>query len=230
MPRINTQGEVCYLCGLRIKDDKNYDHIPPRQFFATEIRKSNNPNLTTLPTHRRCNSSFQPDEDYFVHTHLPFIKKSYSGSHIYEDAKKRFSKGRNVGLIHKILKEFDSNPSGLVLPSDKIIKRFEGRRIRRVVWKILRGLYYIENHLVLPEETDKRIFYTLPDDTPPDIFPLLSESPCKGKYPGVFDYRYVIHKAEEITFNIWGLLFWDRIITTIMFHDVECSCNKCISY
>ncbi len=223
------QSDICYLCGKQIIENKNDDHIPPKQFFATEIRKIHNPNLTTLPAHRDCNFSFQLDEGYFVYSLAPMILESYSGRHVYNDMRRRFDEGKNVALVHKMLNEFDLNPSGLILPGNKIIKRFDRQRISRVIWKIVRGLYYIENKLILPEGTKHRSFYTFPDDRPPDIFFLLAESNAKGNYPGVFDYMYIKHIHDDITWNIWGLLFWDRIITTILFHDVECECPYCVN-
>lgn len=69
---------------------------------------------------------------------------------------------------------------------------------------------------------------TFPDEERPNIFFLLSESPSKGKYPNIFDYRYRKHTHENITWNIWGLLFWDRILITLLFHDVKCRCQGCI--
>jgi len=127
------QIDICYLCGKEIIGNKNDDHVPPRQFFATEIRRTHNPNLTTLPTHSSCNFSYQKDEDYFVYSLAPLILKSYSGSHIYNDMRRRFNEGKNVALVHKMLSEFDANPGGLILPRNKIVKRFESRRISRVM-------------------------------------------------------------------------------------------------
>jgi len=226
---------TCYLCGKQINKDGNEDHVPPKQFFGKELRKQHNPDLEKLPTHRTCNSSYQLDEDYFVTTLMPFISESYSGRSVYNDVKRRFDEGKKVGLVRKVYEEFDSNPSGLILPADKILKRFEGQRIRRIVWKITRGLYFLENNLVLPEKTKYIIEYALPNSDPtnpeyelPKIFLPLLESTTYGKYPDVFGYRYIKHKHEDTTWNIWGLVFWDRILTTLLFHDVSCKCQVCI--
>ncbi len=218
----------CYLCGKQIREDTNLDHIPPKQFFGTEVRKTLNPNLITLPTHRTCNSSFQLDEDYFVTSLTPLISESESGRSVYNDVRRRFDEGKKVGLVHKVYEEFDENPSGLILPRGKVLKRFEGQRIRRVVWKITRGLYFIENSLILPEETDFRILYTFPGEEPHKIINLFTASDLNGKYPGVFDYAYKKNTVENITGNVWALLFWDQIMTMILFHDVTCRCQDCI--
>jgi hypothetical protein len=223
------QSHICYLCGKQIIGNKSVDHVPPKQFFALEIRKVHKPNLTTLPTHSNCNSSYQKDEEYFVYSLSPLILESYSGSHVYNDMRRRFNEGKNVALVHQMLNEFDANPSGLILPNNKIVKRFDRRRISRVIWKIVRGLYHIENQLILPEETEYRTLLSFPNDKPPEIFFLLAGSDARGKYPAVFDYMYIKNIHDNITWNIWGLLFWDRIITTILFHDVDCRCPACIN-
>ena len=143
--------KICYLCGKQLKEDGDVDHIPPKQFFGKELRKNHNPDLLTLPTHKTCNSSFQHDEDYFVTSLLPLYQDSYSGSSVYDDVKKRFDEGKKVPLVYKMFNEFDESPSGLILPGGKALKRFDGKRISRVVWKIVRGLYYIEKNLILPD-------------------------------------------------------------------------------
>lgn len=159
---MSDQVEICYLCGKQIDKDRDVDHNPPKQFFGKELRKNHNPDLITLPTHRTCNSSYQLDEDYFVTSLLPLYQESYSGRSVYDDVKKRFDEGKKVPLVYKMFNEFDENPSGLILPGDRVVKRFEGKRITRVVWKIIRGLYYIENSLILPEEAENNIFYDFP--------------------------------------------------------------------
>ncbi|MGD0917050.1 MAG: hypothetical protein ABSB22_11390 [Thermodesulfobacteriota bacterium] len=50
-----------------------------------------------------------------------------------------------------VLKEFDKRPSGLILPFGKVAKRFDGQRVWRVVWKIMRGLFLKEIGRFLPD-------------------------------------------------------------------------------
>ena len=42
--------------------------MPPKQFYADEIRKKHDLNLLTIPVHADCNLAYQHDEDYFVNT------------------------------------------------------------------------------------------------------------------------------------------------------------------
>ena len=73
-------GDICYLCGLDLLFNSSKDHVPPLQFFAKEIRKKHNlDKLVTLPAHRKCNTQYSSDEQYFVNTIIPLAAGSYSG-------------------------------------------------------------------------------------------------------------------------------------------------------
>ena len=70
----------------------------------------------------------------------------------------------------------------------------------------------------------------LPPDQPPprEFLGALYDLPSKGRYPGVFDYKYV-KVAELNDFNYWGLLLWDRIIVIVAFHSPSCPCEHCVN-
>jgi hypothetical protein len=60
---------------------------------------------------------------------MPFARGSYSGNAIYQKTLDTFRQGGNPGLVRAVLREFDPRPSGLVLPGNRVIKRFNGARI-----------------------------------------------------------------------------------------------------
>src|SRR6267142_2308087 len=111
-----SKPKVCYLCGQELAGDINDDHVPPRQFYAQELRRTHNPNLLTIPTHTSCNASYQKDEEYFVHTMIPLGRDSYSGQPIFRDVLAAYAQGEKRGLGTRVLREFDPRPSGLYLP------------------------------------------------------------------------------------------------------------------
>ena len=206
----------CYLCGMELKEKIDRDHVPPKQFYAKNIRKKHNPNLFTLPVHDSCNKAFQKDEDYFVHSIAPLAQSSYSGSAIWKDIKHQFGRPEGLRIGNMISKEFDSRPSGLYLPDGKVIKRFNEERVWRVVWKIVRGLFFKEHKIISPEH----------EELPPE-FAVVRDTPSRGQYPGVFDYKYIVI-PELNGFHFWAMLFWSRLIKLIAFHDPECECETCI--
>lgn len=218
--------EVCYLCGKRISGDNSNDHVPPRHFYSKEIRRKHGPNLFTLPTHLTCNRDYQLDEEYFVHSITPLTLNTYSGKSIVKELLNQYGNKRNWKLGNQIIAEFEERPSGIHLPQGKVVKRINPDRIWRVVWKIVRGLFYKEYGKVLPEDIPKRFWVVSPGEKPPEIFSLLPDEPARGQYPGVFDYKFRIF-PESTNAHLWSFLLWDKIIMLILFHDPDCNCENC---
>jgi hypothetical protein len=218
---------LCYLCGKPLVAPTSVDHVPPKQLYPKEIRKKHSPNLRTIEVHADCNKSFQHDEDYFVNTLAPFAHGSYVGSALLREVSAKYAAGEKQRLVGKVLNEFQRTPGGILLPPGFVAKRFEGERLHRVAWKIVRGLYFHEFGQVLPEKTTNSLEIFPPDKPPSATFlNVLMDAQSRGQYPGVFDYKYVT--APELhDFNYWGMLFWDRLILTMAFHSPACKCEHC---
>jgi hypothetical protein len=106
---------ICYLCGKSLAPPTNVDHPVMQQIFAPEIRRKHNVSrLITLEVHQPCNTAYKDDEDYFVHTLMPFARGSEAGNAIYAKALNDFRAGKQVPLTKMVLSEFDQSPSGLV--------------------------------------------------------------------------------------------------------------------
>ncbi len=87
--------------------------MPPRRFFAPELRKKFKvTELITLPTHVSCNERWRLDEEYFVHTLLPFARGLTSGDALFRDGIARFRKVENVPLANQVLQEFQMSLAG----------------------------------------------------------------------------------------------------------------------
>lgn len=224
---MNVLPSTCYLCGKPLLPPISNDHVPPKQLYADDVRKTHSPNLRTIPVHAACNQAYQHDEDYFVNTMAPFARGSYAGNALLKEVFAKYNAGEKRGLVHKVLKEFEHKPSGIVLPSSLIAKRLEGDRVHRVAWKIIRGLYFHHFNEVLPEWVPNGLEIVPPDRPPPKEFLIgLPDNPIHGQYPGVFDYKFA--KFPEVhNFNYWAMLLWDRIILIVKFHDPTCNCEHC---
>jgi hypothetical protein len=96
---------------------------------------------------------------------------SVAGDAIYNKALKDFRAGKQVPLMTMVLNEFDRNPSGLLLPDGKVLKRFKGKRIARVGWKMVRGLHFHHAGEVPPEDwpTLSVQLFPLTETPPPEI-------------------------------------------------------------
>jgi len=221
---------ICYLCGDPLSDPTSADHVPPKQFFARAIRRAQQLQLDTLPVHDSCNQAFKRDEEYFVHTLMPFARGSVAGQAIYSDVLQKYRRHEKVGLTLGVLREFDPRPSGLVLPGGKVVKRFAGARLQRVSWKIVRGLFFLHHDRVLPTNTTTWVSLTAPGETPPEHFRHFMSLPDRaqhGRYPGAFAYRFDNFTEAGANLHYWAFLLWDRIIITVIFHDPGCGCANC---
>jgi hypothetical protein len=126
------------------------------------------------------------------------------------------------------LRAVDPAPGGLILPGGKVVKKFEGERLRRVAWKMVRGLHFHHTGEVLPEQCSTvgvKVFS--PDEQPTDdVLLFASSTNSRGTYPGIFDYKFdTFPKANNL--HYWLLLLWDRLIFRVAFHDRDCACKKC---
>jgi hypothetical protein len=221
--------EVCYLCGESLpENDRSKDHVPPKQFYAKEIRLGIPLNLLTLETHAACNRSFQRDEDFVVNTLLPFVLTSTSGAALGQDVAAMVRKGKQRKLIQKIIEEFEERPSGLILPPERIVKRIEYKRIHRVAWKIIRGLFFHHHEKMLPEDTPhKLIEMIMPGDGPGKYLPFIVDQSSQGAYPGVFDYKIFHCPQLQKWPNVWALLLWDRVILIEAFQNPLAALPSC---
>jgi len=205
-----------------------------QQLFAPEIRRTYKPTqLITLDVHKACNTSYKLDEDYFVRTLMPFARGSIAGNAIYAKVLNDYRGGKQVPLTKMVLNEFDPNPHGLILPGGKVVKRFNGQRIRRVAWKMVRGLHFYHTAQLRPERwsTVGVQLYPLDGATPlpEDVLAFASFAPSRGTYPGVFDYKFEkFDLPEGRNLHYWLLLLWDRIIVRLAFHDPACTCETCV--
>jgi hypothetical protein len=224
---VKNSSNVCYLCGKSLAPPLSQDHVPPKQFYADAVRKKHNPNLLTITVHEDCNLSYQLDEDYFVNTLAPLARGSSSGNALLHEIFQKYHSGKKLGLVHKVQQEFEQRPSGLVLPQGLIAKRIEGSRVHRVAWKVIRGLYFHHFDELLRLDTPNGLKIVPPDQPPPKEFIIgLPDYPIRGRYPGVFDYKFA--KFPEVhNFNYWAMLLWDRVILIVTFHDPKCDCEHC---
>jgi len=203
-----------------------------KELWAPELRKKHAPRLLIVPVHKTCNGAYQRDEDYFVRTILPFVPRSYAGNALFRKAIAEYhSNDRKRPLMRKVLREFERSPSGLSLPAGKIAKRFEGARVARVTWKIVRGLHFHHHEQLLPEDWTKSVELHLADErfVPPDHFMAFMSAPnnpAHGAYPGVFSYRFQKF-SDANNLHYWALLILDRILLIATFHDFDCACIPC---
>jgi len=169
------------------------------------------------------------DEEYFVHTLLPFARGTFAGNASIRKSLRSYHSGANVPLMNMVLKEFRREVGGVLLPSNRIAKLIDAPRFRGVLYKIIRGLHFHHTGEILPTSWDISFTVTAPREAPPDFFLAITEAGMlrkNGNYPGVFDYCF--WKFSDVhDLHVWAFLLWDAIIITAVFHDVNCECEHC---
>ena len=230
--------EICYLCGRNIdKKNRTLDHVPPQQIFPSRIRKKFNlSKLVTLPTHRKCNEAFQADEVYFfnkigmVDYKNPVLREVWYD--IRRSAQKPESQRFNQMLLSQVREEAKT-PGGIIIPG-KVAIEYDDTRINRVLWKIVRGLFFIEFSRILPEDTIHIVTYFqgqnlgIDPESVVKILNIVRNSDEHGQYKRIFAYKYVVN-PEEKKCAAWAVLFWDRHLFLAAHHDPDCDCDKCKS-
>ena len=80
--------------------------------------------------------------------------------------------------------------------------------------------------MVLPENVLAIIEIVSLEERPPRFFQFVANESSRGKYAAIFDYKYKEY-VQNGHFHIWAMLFWEKIVAVIAFHDQNCTCAVC---
>jgi hypothetical protein len=223
-------GEVCYLCGRPLTPGQatNRDHVPPRRLFARSIRKQFNPQLVTVRVHADCNFGYQQDEEYFLASVGPMAAGSPTFEALVPELRRGLQRLEAPGLRTKVCGEM-----GAVHTADGLwLKAVDHGRLRRVIWKIVRGLLYVETDRTYPDAYPVDVELINPTTAPkvlPDHpwFSAVRDTGSLADYGAVFDCKALGVTGEGGRIHIFAFLFWDRLIALVRFHDSACACINC---
>ena len=147
---------------------------------------------------------------------------------MFEDLRRGVAKGHDVGLLKTVLGQF-----GRVTTADgSRVFHYDADRAGRITWKLVRGVYFAETGMVLPEGLPKRMILLGPDtvksaeaDYP--WWPLVRDTAPMGTHGAVFDYKWIGTTVDGGRGHAMAMLLWDRLLTLILFHDPSCRCEQC---
>jgi hypothetical protein len=226
-------GATCYLCGKVIggaDGESNRDHVPPKRVFAKAVRQQYGPNLPTLPTHRWCNSAAERDEAYFIVSFAGHVNTDVAQA-VVRDIAEKAQRGEGVGLIRDVINRFGkvTGPDGQVLFS------YDTNRVNRLLWKVVRGIYMLEQGGALPAQPPSGIELINPQNTPEHLqaipwFRYVRDTAPMGRYGRVFDYKWLGWKDGDLRGHAVALNFWDGLLATVLFHDPACECGQCAAW
>jgi hypothetical protein len=223
-------GTRCYLCGNVINpaaEKWNRDHVPPKRVFSSTVREQFSPKLDWLPTHEACNSAYRADEEYFVASFAGHVQSSMADA-VMKDLGEAAAKGHGVGLLREVISRFGR----IVGPNGEVLYEYDTARVHRFVWKVIRGLYYLDLDIVLPEAMRGEIHIVNPANVPEDLarigwFPAVRDTAPLARYGTVFDYKWLGWKDGEVRGHAVSMLLWDGLIVASLFHDPACRCGHC---
>jgi len=217
MQRIPT--DICYLCGRNLADEPwDDDHVPPKQIYPEVLRSTRDSPMRTLPTHKSCNNGYSRDEVYFTLSLVPLAPGSQVARLLIDERGTKCLAGKQKGLFPRVLQEFEARPSGILLPHGLMLKRFDGERVYRVIWKIIRGLHFLTFRRAIPGDTPTGYYQLYEGGRMPSAVDLQLLASCQGlgPHPDIFDYKFL--SDDESPRNLfWALRFWGQIIVTFAY-------------
>jgi hypothetical protein len=230
MTEENRAKEICYICGEGIaKAHLSYDHVPPKAFYPKNIRAGLN--LQTAPVHKTCNEDYRKDEEYFLHSSFIEVLNQQPAvtPYLQTEFYRRAQKPQTPAIMRKILKECSNvTPGGIHLPAGKYVVQIDRGRIERVVLKIVRGLFYIDENCFLPLKNAKDFRFCLEENEVPELYKLYwPATKLSGAYPKVFSYKYFNTRKYSASgkypdldrMHLYTLLFWEAVMFCVAFED-----------
>ncbi len=192
--------KVCYNCG---KEASTKDHIPPKCLFPKDCRSQ----LITVPSCTECNQRTSSDEQYFLVTltsrrdHNPVQLEVWKQRVLPQLQEEEFD-GLRKSLLSQTRVIWLPSENGFV---ETPIVRVNTTRVKRVIGKTARGLYYHEVGRPLPSTHTVNVYFE-PTDWLPE---LAARTPAPTiVHEGVFSYRYAIAGGA----SIWWLLYYDHVV------------------
>jgi hypothetical protein len=116
-------------------------------------------------------------------------------------------------------------------PGRLIPKYYDAARVERVLWKVIRGLFFLESGRVLPEGQLHELEIVEPLRAATRLpshpwFSCVRDTASMATYCDVFDYK-AVGSIGPARVHAWALLLWDRICVLSRFHDPSCPCAEC---
>jgi hypothetical protein len=212
------KSRQCVYCGAT--KNLSLDHVPPRNLFA----KPRPNNLVTVPSCTLCNTAASKDDEYF---RLMLSMSEDTGDHPDVQGNlpailRSLTKVKKLGFARSLVKNVSMveirSQAGLYLGS-KAAYNVDLGRLDRVVGRTVRGLYYHERRMRIPDTCEVRVWSEsglrdLPRETVDwlqrkIIRRLLTVNP-KAFGEDVFSYR-VRFITENPNWSAWLLVFYKSI-------------------
>lgn len=193
--------KLCAICG--IKTATSSDHIPPKGIFSNP--KPND--LITVPACATCNGGTSTDDEAFrtylsIHVGISNPRTDLLWEN-HASRTFRHNKKLNTRIMSLMKPAVLKTESGF---EPVMIGDWDGDVFRKIIEKIIRGLYYHHSELILGAQAyiETYAIESLPNE-------LLSDSDTWSFNEvggGKFSYRYLIDENEPLN-SFWIFQFYD---------------------
>lgn len=195
------------------------DHVPPKNLFAKP-----RPHLIVISACGECHSSTSKDDEYF---RLTVCMSEGAGGHPkaranWESILRSLKRENAVGFQRSFVSSIElirvHTPGGLYL-GERLAYDVDLNRLRRVVERTVRGLYFAEYRHPLGPANDVQIHPKEDfDNAEPDLKKELVQTilrPLTLREPTIIGenvFSYWFHIApEEPELSVWALTFYDSV-------------------
>ena len=203
----------CAFCGMMKPVTR--DHIPPRNLFP----KPRSSNLITVPCCEDCRIGWSDDDEYFrLHAISSRCARNISAQNIIGKVEDSIGKAKKAGFRKMLQQSFCEVPvyskGGIYLGHSSAL-RVDDKRIRRVMCRIIKGLFYHELAKCLPSTHEVK-GYVCEADFPDPVLDLLESIDYAGFCPirniqgDVFEYTFQ-SSDEDLDSTLWIGWFYESI-------------------
>jgi hypothetical protein len=194
--RSRSKEGACIYCGTvgALTDD----HVPPKNLFPKPRL-----GLITVPSCERCNGGFKLDDEYFR-----LVITTSADAKVFPIAVEAIHKlgtPEKVRFAKSMLLNIDRENDDLnVDPS----------RVRRVIERVIRGLFWHHQRRALPAQAEMRVWFKCFDGAPMDdlgfegLLVALGQQHLHQVGKGIFSYRYVFDSDQAVR-SAWYLRFFE---------------------
>ena len=207
---------------MKVKDHKcvycdslpgvTQDHVPPKSFFP----KPRPDDLIKVPACRSCNEGAAKDEELFLATFM-FTEAGISdaGKKLWDEKLHRMYR-KNPGLkkhIARSLQDVNLVTSSGIHLGKRLAIRHEEARSKKVIDKIIRGLYHFEYQESLPQSIEITIHFLQEPSEITTVVEKINPMLLNGsrRWPDIFEYRFN-RVAEQPEGSVWVIRFFGTAV------------------
>lgn len=153
------ESEICIYCSVELDNEsKSREHVIPRCLFSSEYKKNAKNDLWVVPACGMCNKSFSVDEEHFRNLLIKLAHGESSHADEIFLGKHKRSLQRSKKLMKLTLDSLDL--VNVFTPHGIYVKQMTGIHISENDWeryynvldKIVKGLFYKEHNVTLPDD------------------------------------------------------------------------------